>query len=565
MGMETKRKISKVLNLTGFILGAMLLILHHGLKLDITGWTEILRISEIFALLLLFASHLISRYELVSPVELKKIMGLLWPVIPVAGWLIIAIAGIINQTMFFNGLEFYLAVGLVFQLVIFSFRSGGNFEQPTRALLVSFMVLIIGGATVLMFPGMHKSNISLTDAVFTATSAVCVTGLSVCDTAKDFTVIGQMAILGLIQLGGLGIMIYGAMFAVLLGSRLSIQQSVALRDILNEDGHGNISSKIKFICLSTFIIEFVGMLFLLTVPDESYSGFQRIFWGVFHSISAFCNAGFSLQSDSLCQYRGHWQTYFVFCPLIIIGGLGFPVLADLRGIKNFYTGKRFRLTLHSKLVLTTTLILLVSGTVMLMVCSTENVSKSGENSSFLDNVFNSVTARTAGFNTVDIGKLCPAYKLVMIGLMCIGGSPASTAGGIKTVAIAIMFLTIISTIRSHNTVDVYRRQLSMAMVRRSLVLVAIYCLLLWLVTFGLIFTENSPEANALDMAFEAASAIGTVGLTCGITPELSVPGKWLIIFSMLIGRLGPLSLLTAITINARKARFEYPNEPVIIG
>ena len=200
-----------------------------------------------------------------------------------------------------------------------------------------------------------------------------------------------------------------------------------------------------------------------------------------------------------------------------------------------------------------------------MLCSMENVTKGDQSSSFIDNMFNSVTARTAGFNTVDISKLCPSYKLVMIGLMCIGGSPGSTAGGIKTMAIAIMFLTIISTIRSHNTVDVYKREISMTIVRRSLVLVAVYCLLLWLVTFGLIFTENSPQSSALDMAFEAASAIGTVGLTCGITPELSIPGKWLIIFSMLAGRLGPLSLLTAITINSKRARFEYPNDPVIIG
>ncbi len=556
---------SRQLNLIGFSIGIAALILHHGLKLEISGFSDLLYFSEFISFAILFLARAVYRSGQPVKKDLSSIIKLYAPILPVMLLLLLSIFTLISRQVFLSGCEIYLAIILLFQLVVFSFKSGGNFEQPTQALLVSFVVLIVGGASVLMLPGMHKSDMSFTDAVFTATSAVCVTGLAVCDTANDFTFRGQLSILGLIQLGGLGIMIYGAMFSVLLGSRLSIKQSVALRDILNEQGHGDIAGKIKFICLATFVIEFIGMLLLLTVPAAGSEGLHKVFWSAFHSISAFCNAGFSLQSDSLCQYRSYWQTYFVICPLIILGGLGFPVLADMFKVKNLYTGGRFRISLHSKLVLSTTAVLLVGGTLLLMLCSVENVTKGEQSSSFIDNLFNSVTCRTAGFNTVDTGRLCPAYKLVMIGLMCIGGSPASTAGGIKTVAIAIMFLTIISTIRSHNTVDVYKREISMAMVKRSLVLVAVYCLLLWLVTFGLIFTENSPESNALDMAFEAASAIGTVGLSCGITPELSVPGKWLIIFSMLAGRLGPLSLLTAITINSRRARFEYPNEPVIIG
>ena len=543
-----------------------MIVCHFGLKLNFKGWATVMGIGEIASLLLLFASRVTIHYHVLNLNNKKLLIRILSPVVPIILLFISAVFKLISWHGFMVGCELYLVSVLVFQIVVFSFKSGGNFEQPTQALLVSFLVLILGGASILMLPGMHRDNISMTDAVFTATSAVCVTGLSVCDTASDFTLAGKITILGLIQLGGLGIMIYGAMFAVLLGSRLSIQQSVALRDILNEQGHGNIASKIKFICFATFAIECTGMLILLTMNSGPHTGnIERLFWSAFHSISAFCNAGFSLQSDSLCQYRSNWQTYLVICPLIILGGLGFPVLADLTGIKNLFTGKRFKLSLQSKLVLTTTVILLIGGSILLMICSIENNIDSDKKISFADNIFNAITCRTAGFNTVEIGELCPAYKIVMIGLMCIGGSPASTAGGIKTIAIAIMFLTIISTIRNNSTVDVYRREISMAMVRRALVLVTVYCLLLWIVTFGLIFTENSPECNALDMAFEAASAIGTVGLTCGVTPQLSISGKWLIIFSMLAGRLGPLSLLTAITINAKKARYEYPHEPVIIG
>ncbi len=567
-------KIPGLIAIAGFVLGVIMLLLSRGFKTGVFCDKSWINAGEIFTLLLIGGVYIYHKFLNWQKLLLAQKVMAYFPFVPAVFLFVLFLLGVFGSDTLLWFYELYLVVVIVFQASRFSLQRASNTEQPTNALLISFIAIIAIGAGLLMLPGMHQSNIAFTDAMFTATSAVCVTGLAVCDTAKDFTVSGQWVIFGLIQIGGLGIMIFGALFAMLLGSRLSMKESVAMRDILNEQNFGDISRKVLFICISTFAIEIVGMFFLFTMSDASSKLYSRVFFSLFHSVSAFCNAGFSLQTDSLTAFRGTWQVYLVICPLIIIGGLGFPVLLNIYEIARYKFNSLYtnapklcppRLTLHSKLVLGSTVVFLAGGAVMLWICEHVNNNSTTETMSLLDCLFNSVTARTAGFNTVDISSLHAASKLVMIGLMCIGGSPASTAGGIKTVAIAIMFLTILATIKNQSSVNIYYRSVSVAMVRRSLVLVAIYTMLLWIVTLLLIITEHSSGTNTLDLAFEAASALGTVGLTTGVTPELTVSGKWVIVFSMLAGRLGPLSLLTALTISPGQGRYHYPPEPLIIG
>jgi len=475
---------------------------------------------------------------------------------------------------------YLLILGLV-RLGRISMTAAAWGSAPTRVLLLSFGVIILTGSFLLMLPGSHRGErLGFTDAVFTSTSATCVTGLIVRDTGGDFTRLGQTVILVLIQLGGLGIMIFGAMFALLLGSPLSLRESVAMRDIMNEQTPGRIGRVVVFICLVTFALEAVGMAGMYGMwPAELGMG-RRLYKSLFHAISSFCNAGFSLQANSLVDYQGVWQTYMILCPLIVLGGLGFPVLNNLWTILyHRFSRKRqlpapgegltpARLSLHSKIVLVTTGALLVFGFLLFMVLEMSRSDGGGGFSAgrlCLSSVFNSVTARTAGFNTVAIEGLSAGSKLVLIFLMCVGGSPSSTAGGIKTVTFAVMVLTIYATMRRRRVVHAFKRSIPLMLIRRVATLIMLYGLLLWLLTLLLTITEHSGGRNMLDLLFEVASGLGTVGLSTGVTSELTWAGKWVMIVAMFVGRLGPLSLLAALTFNVRPERYEYPREPLVVG
>jgi len=492
-------------------------------------------------------------------------------------------------TLRWGAFQLYLLLLVLFYLGRLSIAAAASGRAPTRALLISFAAIIFIGSILLMLPAAHHgSRLCFTDAVFTATSATCVTGLIVRDTGSGFTRLGQTIILVMIQMGGLGIMIFGALFALLLGSPLSLRESVAMRDIMNEQTPGRIGRVVVFICLITLALEALGAVGLYgtwdSAPDAQTTTALRggaLYKSVFHSISAFCNAGFSLQTDSLMPYRGCRQIYLVLCPLIILGGLGFPVLHNLWTIarqrlsrqRNDGTEKdsafaSARLTLHSKIVLTTTAALLLFGFILFLVLE---VARSGPNRHqttgliLLDSLFNSITARTAGFNTVAIDELGAGSKLVLIFLMYVGGSPSSTAGGIKTVSFAVMVLAIYATMCRRREVLVFHRTIPMMVVRRVATLIMLYGLLLWVLTLLMTITENSSDQDILDLFFEVTSALGTVGLSTGVTGQLTLAGKWVIIIAMLIGRLGPLSLLAALTFNIRPIRYEYPREPLVVG
>ena len=467
------------------------------------------------------------------------------------------------------------------------FASSGR--NPTKGLIVLFVVLICAGAGLLMLPKAHNlDKMSITDAFFTATSATCVTGLVVVDTGQDFSMIGQTIILILIQLGGLGIVVFGAVLALLLGQALSVKESLAMQDLLNAKTLRNISMMIGFIFLGTIVIEAIGAVSLMpmwdNVPSAAPDAEMRWFYSVFHSISAFCNAGFSLFDTSLINYDTSFGVYTVIAPLIILGGLGFGVLYNLTHVatdrvKRFLRlkfnpdsalsiGMPERVQLQTKIVLTTSLILIVVGTILLMLFEYRS-PQTEHHGQFKVALFQSITARTAGFNTVDISSLSEASKLILMMLMFIGGSPGSTAGGIKTVTLALIIMVIYATLRKRREVEMFKRSVRLAVVGRAMTVMLLFAGSLIVMTMLLMLTEQHMMAennwSLLDLAFETASALGTVGLTTGVTPTLTIAGKWIIILTMLIGRLGPLTLLVGLTFNLKSASYDYPSEPLMVG
>ena len=482
-----------------------------------------------------------------------------------------------------------VAVYLVLQVLskvclgMVQFASTG--QNPTVSLIVLFVILICAGAGLLMLPKAHTMDkMNVTDAFFTATSATCVTGLIVVDTGSDFTMMGQTIILILMQLGGLGIVIFGAVLALLLGQAFSVRESLAMQDLLNTKTLRSISVMIGFIFLGTILFEAAGALLLMpmwdTVPGALAHPNLDWFYSIFHSVSAFCNAGFCLFENSLIDYNRSWGVHAVIAPLIILGGLGFGVLYNiahviLDRIKRFiklkldpsalYTvGIVEPVQLQTKIVLTTSAILIVVGALVLMLF--EHFSPSPQrNDHVLSVLFQSVTARTAGFNTIEIASMSEMSKVVLMMLMFIGGSPGSTAGGIKTVTFALIVMVLYATLRKRREVEIFRRSVRPVVVGRAVTVMLLFLFLLMAMTMLLTLTEHNSSWTLLDLAFETGSALGTVGLSTGVTPTLTIAGKWIIIMTMLVGRLGPLTLLAGMTFNIKPASYDYPSEPLMIG
>jgi trk system potassium uptake protein TrkH len=477
----------------------------------------------------------------------------------------------------------YLIIEVVTKICITSVALAASGKNPTRTLLISFLVLIISGAGLLMLPRSSAKSVKIgpVDALFTATSATCVTGLIVKNTGRDFSQMGQVIILSLIQLGGLGIVVFGAVIALLLG-QAGLREKVAMQDLLSATTLGRISNMIVFIFVGTMLIEAAGAVGVFRmwddVPGRASSVNQQWFFSIFHSISAFCNAGFSLFSDSFVGYNKSWQVYTIICPLIILGGLGFSVLYDLANIASDRTKRFFkklfskrlrfsmeapkRIQLQTKIVLSVSAILIVLG--MLGILLFEHYTGDGS-VGIAGAFFQSITARTTGFNTVGISALSAQSKFILILLMFIGGSPGSTAGGIKTVTLAVVIMAVFAVLRKRQEVEIFKRSVGMVVIGRAITVILIFVVVLFAAVLALSITENENGFTISDIFFEAASALGTVGLTTGITPSLTAAGKLIIIAVMLIGRLGPLTLLATLTFNLKPARYNYPQEAVIVG
>ncbi|MDH4203454.1 MAG: TrkH family potassium uptake protein [Phycisphaerae bacterium] len=549
----------------------------------------ILHVAEISFCFYFFAEKIIRFFNAESKLEFLKTN---WFEIPLLLVLLLIAGGadrwfplLDRDVVLLPAITVYLILQVLSKVCLGMVQFASTGKNPTIGLIVLFVILICAGAGLLMLPKAHNlDHMSVTDAFFTATSATCVTGLIVVDTGEDFTLIGQTIILILIQLGGLGIVVFGAVLALLLGQALSVKESLAMQDLLNAQTLRNISMMIGFIFLGTVVIEAIGAVALMPMWDNvllsAPAPEMRWFYSVFHSVSAFCNAGFSLFNKSLIDYDASFGVYTVIAPLIILGGLGFGVLYNLTHVaadhvKRFFRRKLNpasalsmgipqRLQLQTKIVLATSLILIITGAVLLMLF--EHFSTITEHHDhFRIALFQSVTARTAGFNTVDISSLSEASKLILMMLMFIGGSPGSTAGGIKTVTLAIVIMVIYATLRKRREVEIFKRSIRMGVVGRAITVMLLFAGLLILMTMLLTLAEHNSGWSLLDLAFETGSALGTVGLSTGVTPTLTLAGKWVIIVTMLVGRLGPLTLLVGLTFNLKPASYDYPSEPLMIG
>jgi trk system potassium uptake protein TrkH len=379
---------------------------------------------------------------------------------------------------------------------------------------------------------------------------------------------------------------FGAVFALLLGQALSLRESVAMQDLLSARTLGRIGNMIAFIFIGTIFIEAIGAVSIFgmwnDVPGWTGDVHKQWYYSIFHSISAFCNAGFSLFDDSFINYDRSWSIYAVICPLIILGGLGFSVLYDLAHIavertkrfckKCFHTRYRFsmeaptRMRLQTKIVLSTSAFLIVLGTLAILLFERyAGGYDTDSNTGVLGALFQSITARTAGFNTIKISALSASSKLVLILLMFIGGSPGSTAGGIKTVTLAVVIMTVYATLKKRGEVEMFKRSIRVVVVGRAVTVTLLFVAVLFGASLALSITENVNGFTMSDIMFEAGSALGTVGLTTGITRSLTTAGKLIIIATMLIGRLGPLTLLAALTFNLKPAQYNYPDEAIIVG
>jgi trk system potassium uptake protein TrkH len=436
--------------------------------------------------------------------------------------------------------------------------------NPAQLIVVSFATIILIGSFLLYLPYARPEGgrMRYIDAVFTATSAVCVTGLIVVDTGSAFSGLGHAFILLLIQMGGLGIMTIAAFIQVSLGSRMSVHGRFSTANLLDQGDMRNLFAIIRAIVLTTFAFEAAGVgllapFFLGRVTPQR----DALFYALFHSVSAFCNAGFSLYSDSFVHARDALWPNMVLIVLIVTGGLGFTVLRNLG--RKIVLGERERIFVQTRIVLVTSLILIAFGAAGVFLFE-RDVTLSGypAHSKFLSSLFLSVTARTAGFNTLETGALRPVTLVFTSILMFIGASPGSTGGGIKTTTFFILLLSIFTILRDRRHNTVFKRRLPYAVVNRAF---AIFVSAVLLVSAGTLVLGYTEDFSIVEIFFEVVSAFGTVGLSAGITPFLSDAGKIVIIFLMFTGRIGPLTLVLAVR-NAQGTRMvTYPEERVMVG
>ncbi len=425
-------------------------------------------------------------------------------------------------------------------------------KQPTgRLIALGFALVILIGAGLLLLPVSVRpdAEVSFIDALFTSTSAVCVTGLIAIDTAEHFTFFGQAVVAGLIQIGGLGVSSVGVGLILAAGGRVGFKERLLVKDALNVDSVAGMVRLVKAVLLMTLCFEGAGVVLSFITFIQDYPFGQALWISIFHSVAAFNNSGFDILGGlrNLIPYQADVLLNLTTCGLIICGGIGFLVMLDVLRCRSFR-----KLTLHSKVVLTTTGVLLAVGTLLL---------KATEDITWLGAFFHSVSARTAGFSTYPIGSFTNAGLFVLVILMFIGASPGSTGGGIKTTTFFALMQEA-RTVFSKRLPGAFHRTLPQEMLRKSSVIALLSALVVFIGTFLLCILE--PEYDFIQLLFEVVSAFGTVGLSTGITPDLSVAGKLVIILTMYTGRLGAFTLLS-VWINRPEPSVRYTEEQIMIG
>ncbi len=436
-------------------------------------------------------------------------------------------------------------------------------KRPEINLCFGFLMLILLGTLFLILPFSTYKGISFVDALFTATSAICVTGLIVKDTGVDFTIFGQVVILTLIQLGALGIMI-GAVFVLLLiKKKLSLSFQAGVKQELGVGFGDEIKKTIKFIICLFLFLQTLGAIFLFFFWQDYFQSVGRnLFYSLFHSASAFSNAGFSLFPDSLERFQGSISINIIFSFLTILGGLGFIVLMDLWQYFIAWLKKQKRkISLYSKIVLITSFILIFLGAGLFFLFEKENLSYLSLEEMTIVSFFQSIT-RTAGFNTINMENLeNPTYMLYFF-LMFVGGAPASTAGGIKVITLFLVLFFIYSCFQRKENLIFFKRSISVSVVKKSFMIFSVFLLLVLVFSLILLYTE---EAEFRDILFEVFSALGTVGLSTGLTGELSYLGRLIVTLLMFIGRVGPLALIIIVNRRVVDTKIYCPEEQITLG
>ncbi len=454
--------------------------------------------------------------------------------------------------------------------------------KAANTIILSFVLLIIIGAVLLSLPIANQNGRFLPpiDALFTATSAVCVTGLVTIVPATQLTLFGQIVLLFLIQIGGLGLMVLVASFVLLVRQRFTLKERLVLRQVVNHEQSFHVIPVLKAVVLFTFILEGLGALFLSFRLVPIYGLFKGLYTSIWHAISAFCNAGFDVfGTQSIIGFGKDAYMLIIFSCLIISAGIGFPVWQDLTkktqmlyrrklGPKRFFD----HLEVHTKIVLIMTFFLLIGGMIAFFIFEHDNPQTFGSwtfTQQVMGSFFQSTTTRTAGFSGVAQSNLTDASSFITTVLMFIGGSPAGTAGGVKTITIAILILSIFQTIKGREKVVVYKRRIDKDLILKALTIVMLALLIaISAIVLLSVIEKNNPNASFKAIFFEVFSALGTVGLTLDLTPYLSWIGKIVIMILMLLGRVGPLTLFVSIAANSgaqKKDKIDYLKAKIIVG
>jgi len=443
-----------------------------------------------------------------------------------------------------------------------------NMYTPVQILALGFAIVILIGAILLSLPIASQSGeiTPFIDCIFTSTSAVCVTGLVTLDTGTYWTYFGKTVIMLLIETGGLGFMSVATLVFFFLGKRITLKERMVMQEAMNVNSLQGLVKMVKYVLIFTFSVEGIGAVLFATQFIPEFGVAKGIYYSVFHAVSAFCNAGFDLMGNfkSVTAYANNSVVILTISALIAIGGLGFYVWLEIYN----YKGTK-RLSLHSRVVIYSTIFLIVSGAILMFIFEMRNpntmqgMSVKGK---ILSSIFASVSPRTAGFNSIQLDKMTPAGNFLTIILMFIGGSPGSTAGGIKTATAVVLFMTVMSVVRGREDTEIFQKRINKEVVYKSLVITVLGLLIVVVVTMVLSITE-SPNIPFEYFLYEATSAFATVGLTLGLTTKLTLVGKIIITLTMYAGRVGPLTIILALAKNkkVKSGTIRYPEDKILIG
>ncbi|WP_168123290.1 TrkH family potassium uptake protein [Paenibacillus sp. HB172176] len=440
-----------------------------------------------------------------------------------------------------------------------------NNISPPQLITVVFSALILVGALLLSMPFSSSTNhsVGFLNAFFTSVSAVCVNGLVVVDTGSAFSVAGQVIIMILIQIGGIGFMTVGVMVAIILGKRIGLKQRLIIQQTTQSTSSQGLVKLSLYMVLIVFAFESVATLVLTLRWMDDMGLAKALYYGMFHSVSAFNNAGFALWSDSLSGFAGDPVVNFTIITLFVVGGLGYIVIVDI-----FRKRSWRRLSLHSKVVLTASLALTAIGFLLIFLLETWNKATFGDMSygeRIMAALFQSLTPRSAGFNTIDISSMVTASQFLLIILMFIGAASGGTGGGIKTNTVVVLLLATFNTFRGGGQIHAFERKIAHDTVMRALAVVISALAFVLTVALLLIVTENMLEEHFLEVLFEATSAFSTTGLSMGLTNDLSPAGKVIVSITMFLGRLGPLTLAFALSQKRQTSKLGYPEDHILIG